>query len=69
MGEMHRITEQPEIVNNTPFVGLKLREVPAGAGFDVLNVRGASFRVRVIWRENNRWRVQDIDSALTRTGV
>lgn len=76
-GVLARISTRTESVGGRPLCYIDIRDIKPTAvaldldayntyGYVVRGVRGASFKVRVVWKQSNRWQRYEIETILTR---
>jgi hypothetical protein len=76
-GVLARISSRTETVGGRPLCYIDIRDIKPTAvsldldayntyGYVVRGVKGASFKARVIWKENNRWQRYEVETILTR---
>jgi type II secretory pathway pseudopilin PulG len=76
-GVLARISSRTETVAGRPLCYIDIRDLKATAtsldlaaygtyGYVVRGVKGASFKARVVWKENNRWQRYEVETILTR---
>ncbi len=76
-GVLARISNRTETVGGRPLCYIDIRDIKSTAvsldldayntyGYVVRGVKGASFKARVIWKENNRWQRYEVETILTR---
>lgn len=76
-GVLARISTRTESVGGRPLCYIDIRDIKPTAvaldldayntyGYAVRGVRGASFKVRVVWKQSNRWQRYEIETILMR---